>query len=80
MTTLTANAVLDTVRQAMLACVICGNVHTFRKANKFEGDEAMTWAAPGDGHPYRRRWLRLDHQTADEVIAEARSLLGGTDD
>lgn len=66
---------LAVVREVMLGCIVCGNVHTFRKANKFDEDQTWTWAAPGDGHSYRRRWLGLDRQDAEEIIQQARIVL-----
>jgi hypothetical protein len=74
-----AERVLEAVRHTMLACVTCGKVHAYRKANRFDGDETMTWGAP-DGHPYRRRWLGLHHDDAEEIIRRTRIALEGDAD
>jgi hypothetical protein len=47
----------ERIRLAVLGCVTCGRIHERREVEPCaHGDGGITWADPGDGHPYQARY------------------------
>lgn len=67
--------VLAAVREAILACITCGKIHTYRMATKFPEDTTWTWGSPDDGHAYRKQFPDMRAIDLDRILDRARLVL-----